>query len=196
MRVVKQHVTYRQAIKADCDKIISLYSLASDGVADYVWTAIAEPGESIHDVGMRRYQKEDTLYSYRNCTIASVENDIAGMIVAYSMHINSDAVYGSGDPVLLPYTLLEEDNSYYISGMAVFADYQGNGIGSRLLKIAESHAIEHGLAKLSLIVFEQNQGAKKLYDKTGYVEIMRHPIVPHPLIHFTGDALLMVKLLR
>ena len=143
MKVVKQQITYRKAIKADCDKIVSLYSLASDGVADY----------------------------------------------------------GSGDPVLLPYAFLEEDNSYYISGMAVFADYQGNGIGSRLLEIAESNAIEHGLSKLSLIVFEQNIGAKKLYDKTGYVEIMRHPIVPHPivphpLIHFTGDALLMVKLLR
>jgi ribosomal protein S18 acetylase RimI-like enzyme len=50
-----------------------------------------------------------------------------------------------------------------------------------------------GFNKLSLIVFEQNAAAKRLYDRSGYVEKRRHAVVPHPLIHYTGDAILMVK---
>ena len=54
-------------------------------------------------------------------------------------------------------------------------------------------ATAQDLAKTSLIVFEQNAGAKRLYERTGYREVARHAVTPHPLIHFTGDALLMVK---
>jgi hypothetical protein len=43
------------------------------------------------------------------------------------------------------------------------------------------------------MVFEQNSGAKRLYDRGGYREVSRAPVNPHPLIHYTGDAILMVK---
>jgi ribosomal protein S18 acetylase RimI-like enzyme len=62
-----------------------------------------------------------------------------------------------------------------------------------LLAEAEKTAQVLGFAKLSLIVFEQNTGARRLYERYGYVEKRRHAVVPHPLIHYTGDALLMVK---
>jgi ribosomal protein S18 acetylase RimI-like enzyme len=61
------------------------------------------------------------------------------------------------------------------------------------MQLAETHAIAKGLQKLSLIVFEQNAGAKRLYDRLGYREVAREAIVPHPLIHYSGDAILMVK---
>ncbi len=61
------------------------------------------------------------------------------------------------------------------------------------MRIAEEHAREKDFKKLSLIVFEQNTGAKRLYDNLGYREVAREPIVPHKLIHCTGDALHMVK---
>ena len=116
---------------------------------------------------------------------------VAGMIIAFPMEI--DDVYSESDPVLVPYSKLEEPASYYICGMAVFPEYRGGGIGTQLLMLAEKHAYGHGLSKLSLIVFEQNEGAKRLYERNGYYEKAREPVVPHPLIHFDGDAVLMVK---
>ncbi|MFQ5551552.1 MAG: GNAT family N-acetyltransferase, partial [Gemmatimonadales bacterium] len=97
------------------------------------------------------------------------------------------------NPVLAPYSKLEEDDSYYICGMALFPEHRGRGIGSRLLALAEEHARDKGFDKLSLLVFEQNTGAKRLYDRADYREVGRAPVYPHPLIHYTGDALLMVK---
>jgi ribosomal protein S18 acetylase RimI-like enzyme len=53
--------------------------------------------------------------------------------------------------------------------------------------------LDAGCRNASLIVFEQNGGAARLYRRLGYVETQRERVVPHPLIHHTGDALLMVK---
>ncbi len=184
----------RPARKSDCTTIAALYSISSDGVADYVWTRLAEPGEDILEVGRRRYAREDTDFSYRNCTIAEVGGKIAGMMVAFPMNIDP-AAEPESDPVLAPYDKLEEDNSYYVCGVALFPEYRGRGIGTRLMRLAEQHARERGFGKLSLVVFAQNTRAKQLYDREGYREVRREPVVPHPLIHYTGDAILMVKVL-
>ena len=186
------NIQFRPAEKSDCREIASLYSISSDGVADYIWTKLAQPGENLLDVGQRRYERENTVFSYQNCTIATLGETVVGMLVAFPMVVDDNAE-PEEDPILAPYSKLEEDNSYYICGVAVFPEYRGRGIGTQLMAIAEQQAATKGFAKLSLIVFEQNKGAKRLYDRIGYREIAREAIAPHPLIHYSGDAILMVK---
>lgn len=183
--------TLRPALKTDCRRIAELYRVSSDGVADYIWTKLAQPGEDILEVGRRRYEREGTPFSYENCRLVEREGSVVGMLVAFPMHV--DPGDRESDPVLAPYGDLEEDQSYYVCGMAVDAEHRGRGIGTALLAEAEKTCRALGLGKLSLIVFEQNARAKRLYEREGYEEKMRRPVVPHPLIHYTGDALLMVK---
>ena len=183
---------FRPARKSECRAIARLYSIASDGVADYVWTRLAEPGEEILDVGQRRYEQEQSVFSYRNCTVAVLGDGVAGMLVAFPMHVDPGQSPES-DPVLAPYSRLEEDQSFYICGVAVFPEHQGQGIGSRFMALAEQQAIAAGLNKLSLLVFEKNTGACRLYERLGYLVKGREQVVPHPLIHHTGEILLMVK---
>lgn len=64
------------------------------------------------------------------------------------------------------------------------------------MELAECHAKEKGFNTLSLIVFEKNYGAKKLYDQLGYKEVKRSAVYLHPLIHFDGDAILMAKTIQ
>jgi len=183
--------TFRPARKEDCEDIAALYRISSDGVADYVWSKLAQPGEDPLAVGQRRYAREDTAFSYLNCTVIEHGGRVIGMLVAFPMHADPTEV--ESDPVLAPYSMLEEDGSYYICGMAVIPEYRGLGLGTRLLALAEEQAGRKGFGKLSLIVFEQNNGAKRLYDRHGYHEVGRKAVYPHPLIHYTGDAILMVK---
>ncbi|QYO63634.1 GNAT family N-acetyltransferase [Leptolyngbya sp. 7M] len=189
-------IQFRPAQKSDCRTIASLYSISSDGVADYIWTKLAQPGEDILDVGQRRYERENSLFSYQNCTLATLNEHgvetIVGMVVAFPMIVDEMAE-PEDDPVLAPYSKLEADNSYYICGIALFPAYRNCGIGTQLMQKAEVDAVAKGFTKSSLIVFEQNIGAKRLYERLGYHEIAREPIVPHPLIHYSGDAVLMVK---
>jgi len=190
---VTETVTFRPAKKEECRTIASLYSISSDGVADYIWTKLAQPGEDLMDVGQRRYEQEDSVFSYKNCTVAVLDEKVIGMAVAFPMSVDKNTAPSDIDPVLAPYSKLEEDNSYYICGLCLFPEYRGQGIGTKMVALGEAQAKEKGFNKVSLIVFEQNEGAKKLYERDGYNEVAREPVVPHKLIHYTGDAVLMVK---
>jgi len=167
--------------------------MASDGVADYIWSKLADAGENLLDVGQRRYEQEGLAFSYRNCIVATLEDRIVAMLVAFPMIEDPDGEEPDEDPVLAPYGKLEEYDSYYVCCMAVNADYRNQGIGKKLLEIAAKNAKENGYSKLSLIVFEENTGAKALYESRGFKEVLRERVVPHPLIQCDGDALLMVK---
>lgn len=188
------NLLFRPARKDECRTIARLFSMSSDGVADYIWTGLVEPGEDILDVGQRRYESEESVFSYKNCVVAEIDGKIAGMLVAFPMPEPDDSGEDTEtDPVLAPYGRLEQHNSYYICGMAVFPEYRGMGIGTKFLEIAQKKAKELNLPQLSLIVFEGNEGAKKLYERHGFRVTARERIVPHELIHHTGHALLMVK---
>ena len=194
---ILEKILFRPARRDESRTIARLFSMASDGVADYVWTKYAKPGEDILDAGERRYSDESSLFSYRNCVIAESGGKIAGMMAAFSMHRPDDpGASGETDPVLAPYGGLEQYNSYYISGIALFPEHRGMGIGTKFLEIAEERAVRYNLPQLSLIVFEENEGAVRLYERRGFYEIMREPVVPHPLIKYSGQALLMVKDVR
>jgi ribosomal protein S18 acetylase RimI-like enzyme len=186
---------FRPARRDDCGAIAALYSIASDGIADYIWSKQAEPGEDLLQVGRRRYEREDTAFSYQNCRVAEIGGRVAGMLVAFPMHVDLNAE-PEPDPVLRPYAVLEEDASYYICGVALFPEYRGQGMGSRFMEIAEADAGRKGLLKTSLLVFEENCGAKRLYDRLGYRVVARKTVVPHPLVRVNGEVFLMVKDLR
>jgi len=125
----------RPAHKSECRRIAELYRISSGGVADYIWTKLAQPGEDILDVGRRRYEREGTPFSYQNCKMVELQGSVVGMLVAFPMQVDKE--YEEPDPILVPYSVLEEDQSYYICGMAVDAEHRGKGIGKGLLAEAE-----------------------------------------------------------
>ena len=186
-------IEFRPAKKEECRIIAELYSISSNGVANYIWTKLAKPGEDILDVGERRYEREDTFFSYKNCTVVEVDGVISGMMVAFPM-VADDEV--DEDPVLAPYSRLEEDKSYYICGVALYPEYRGKGIGHQFMALAKKQAILEGLHKLSLVVFEDNENALGIYQELGYKEVNREKIVEHPMIQHSGDAVLMVQTLN
>ena len=190
-------VTIRPATPADCPAIAKLFRISSDGVADYIWQGLEDeyPGLKGEEIGAERYAREDTAFSYENCLMAEQGGEVVAMLHSFVMEVDSDPLPEDFDPVLRPYAELEEDQSLYISGIAVEEEARGQGIGRALMIAADRRAEELDCPSISLIVFEQNEGAKRLYDRLGFKETARRAVVPHPLIHFTGDALLMVRLL-
>lgn len=184
-------ITLRPALPDDSATIAELFLISSDGLAEYIWSQIAEPGERLRDVGARRYARDGVAFSYQNCLMAERGGTIAGMLHAFPMEQDPDADPES-DPVLRPYSQLEDYGSLYISSVAVFDRFRGQGIGSRLLAAAGERAKAIGLPRLSLICFEGNVGAMRLYQRLGYAEIDRRAIVPHPTLHYSdGDAVLL-----
>ncbi|MFY9739729.1 MAG: GNAT family N-acetyltransferase [Candidatus Cybelea sp.] len=56
----------------------------------------------------------------------------------------------------------------FIAYMAVEPKWQGTGVGAALLKAAEEEARRRGLPFMALMVTEENDAARRLYEHAGY----------------------------
>ena len=69
--------------------------------------------------------------------------------------------------------LIAGDDRFILHNVAVHPDFQGQGLGRRLLQFAEVQARERGFASITLytnLVMTENQ---ELYKRIGYVETER-----------------------
>ena len=73
-------------------------------------------------------------------------------------------------PLLVPRRFAVIDN------LVVTEHARRQGIGGLLMEQAEGWAREHGLMTIELTVYEFNQGAIALYEKTGYATLLRRMI--------------------
>lgn len=66
----------------------------------------------------------------------------------------------------------EEENYIYLDDLSVAKSYRGNGIGTELIKTAESFAGKKGVSSIMLHVEKSNESAFRLYKRLGY-SVMR-----------------------
>ncbi len=186
-------INFRQALKEDSADIASLFLISSDGLAEYIWSKIAEPGETVLEAGTRRYAREDVAFSYENCLIAEQDGATVGMAHSFEEVEDPDSEPTS-DPVLKPFSELEDYGSLYLSGLAVVEQHRNTGIGLALLEAVKQRAKDLSLPRTSLIVFERNEGALRLYRRLGYRELDRRRVVPHSTLRYRdGDVLLLAR---
>lgn len=60
-------VVFRPGRSSDARDIARLFQITSEGVADYIWSQLAEPGQDLLDVGTARYARDNVDFSYQNC---------------------------------------------------------------------------------------------------------------------------------
>jgi len=186
----------RPGRKDDARALAQLIDIAGEGFGTYLWTQAAAPGESALDVGTRRAQLEEGGFSYRNAVVAEIGGKVAGLLLGYRLA----SPYDRGDLAALPAMvrpLVELEArapaSWYVNALAAFPEYRNDGLGTRLLAEAERIARDARAPAISLIVADQNEGAKRLYLRSGYREMARRPLVPFPGLGHTGDWVLMIK---
>jgi ribosomal protein S18 acetylase RimI-like enzyme len=67
-------------------------------------------------------------------------------------------------------------NKYaYIYGFRIRPVYQGKGVGSRMLETAESDLVRRGFQRIALNVAQDNEAARRLYERRGYQVIAPEP---------------------
>ena len=96
----------RPALRRDSRDIARLFRISSEGVADYIWSKLAQQGQSPIDVGCARYAREAVDFSYRNCIVAEQAGRVIAMLHGFEMTADADAKEET-DPVLRPYRELE-----------------------------------------------------------------------------------------
>lgn len=196
---ISQEYKMRPARSNDARDIVKLITISSDGIAMIEWQDQARKEQRVAlDVAEQLYQNPREDYSYKNATITELDGEIAGMMLAYATPSSAprnpeNRPEFDDENVLAPYMYLEEPNSWYICGVAFYPLHRGRGLGTKLMELANEQAKEKNFSSLSLVVLEQNVGAVRLYERLGYGVVDYAPIVPHPMIPYVGDALLMTR---
>lgn len=170
---------------------------ASEGMSSWLWAQDAEKGQSAQDVGMNRARRESGGFCYPNATLLESESKVAGMLVAYKLPNEIDvAAELEGVPdFLAPIIELEclAPGSFYINAIAVYPEHRSKGFGSLLMNEAERQALDQGLDTLSLVAFEDNVGAVRLYKRLGFSIAGSRPTVAHESVSHAGNEILMTR---
>ncbi len=192
----KPEATLRPACKSDAAALAILVDIAGEGMPSHMWSRMAKPGQTPFEVGRARAAREEGGFSYRNAQVLETGGEVAAMLIDYRL----DDPYDTGDLSELPEMvrpLVELEarapGSWYVNVLATFPEYRGQGLGGRLLALADARGRAQGAREDSIIVASENEGAMRLYVRTGYAEIARAPVVEFPGCAHGGDWVLMTK---
>lgn len=189
-------IAIQMARPDDAPKLAELMNIAGEGIPAYLWELMAGPGEDVLAFGARRVARKEGGFSYTNAHIALCDGAMAGMLLSYLLPDPHDTGPLDELPsVVRPLMELEAlvPGSWYINAVATDAGYRGQGIGRKLMEWAEQLAGAEKADALSLIVAEENVGARRFYQGLGYQDIARRPIIPFPRCPHSGDWVLMKK---
>ena len=83
--------------------------------------------------------------------------------------------------------------SWYVNVLAAYERFRGRGFGTDLLAIAEDLAKQNECNGLSIIVSDGNTGARRLYERMGYVEQATRPMVREDWENDGNNWVLLIK---
>lgn len=165
----------RLAMKSDAKEAADYIHLAIHDIAEAL-TGEKET-EKIRNVLSDLFHQENNRLSYQNSIVAEVDGNVAGILVAYS---GDDAekldrpilerLKKKGKNHIESFDQEADKGDYYIDTVSVGPDFQGRGIGTILIQKAEQVAQDKGFTRVTLNVAEDNPGAKRLYEKLGYMK--------------------------
>lgn len=182
----------RRARAADAPALADFINIAGEGLPLHLWSGMAAEGEDPWLVGRRRQaEKAEHGEVY---VIDEGAGPVAGLS-GYAIPALPEP-FPDDEPAEV-WPLIELENlapeTWYINVLAAYPEQRGRGHGSRLLALAEEIARAHRLGATSLIVASANAGARRLYERTGYVETARRAIVKDGWDCASDEWVLMVK---
>lgn len=187
----------RQATLGDCRAIAELALLAGEGIPAYFWEPSRAQGQSLVEVGAQKAASGTENFSWRNAWLAVIDEAVAGLLLAYRLPEVMVADEVEEYPAFLrPLIELEQrvPGSYYINMLATRPAYRGRGVGTALMGVVDRLAHDAGCRRSSLVVFEQNTVALRLYRRLGYEITDRRVVIPHACHPYTGEMLLLTRL--
>lgn len=187
---------FRFATVDDADAMVELVNFAGEGLPVYLWGRMAEPGESAWDVGRARARREEGGFSWRNTVVRELDGRVAACLIGYPLADSPEPVdYAELPPMFVPLQELEDlaPGTWYVNVLATFPDHRGRGFGRSLLNIAVRLAQNTRRHGLSIIVADSNAGARRLYEREGYREHARRPMVKEGFEHPGTEWILMTR---
>ncbi|MEM9222951.1 MAG: GNAT family N-acetyltransferase [Pseudomonadota bacterium] len=181
----------RLARPDDSPALAQLINFAAQGLPLYLWKTPGEPGEDPWERGAKREAERASL---GEITVIDKGHGVEASMTAYALR-EMRPVTDEVSPILRVLKELENEaiGTWYINVLAAFPHARGKGYGARLIGHAEAVAADEGLRGVSIIVADANHGARRLYERLGYRETSRKPMVKNGWENPSTDWLLLEK---
>ena len=182
---------FRRAVSADGPALARLVNFAGEGLPLHLWRGMAAPGEDPWAVGAARQAAKA---ESGGVVVVDEGHGAVASMTGYPIGSEPEPVDGL-PPLLRPLQALENKalDSWYLNILAVMPERRGSGLGSALLGIAERVAAAEGRRRVSLIVADDNVGARRFYARAGYAETAAAPVVRDGWETAAKDWLLLIK---
>jgi N-acetylglutamate synthase-like GNAT family acetyltransferase len=82
-------------------------------------------------------------------------------------------VLTEGDNIIGVLVLIEKEQYLLLDNVAVYPDYQGRGLGRKLIELAEAEALRLGFSPIIVYTNVQMTENTELYKRLGFVETER-----------------------
>jgi ribosomal protein S18 acetylase RimI-like enzyme len=189
----------KDATKDQARDLAFLTNLAGEGIPEYLWREMAGSDEIPLDIGAARVVGETGGFSYKNARVCVRNGEVLGMIISYRLPDPYDIGDISEYPeIVRPLILLEAKvpGSWYINAIATFERFRGMGVAKKLMQDTENQARRQNCRQVSLIVANENDLAKQLYEYLDYKEVSSVPVIPYSGCMHGGQWSLMIKELK
>jgi ribosomal protein S18 acetylase RimI-like enzyme len=114
---------------------------------------------------LRYFRQEGNRFSYQNTILAEHSAEVMGLVLSFGGRDEARLNAAVG-----PWLEREaQDDEWYVDALAVFINWSRQGIGTRLMRAAESQARQRHYPKIALNVAQGNTPALDLYTHLGYV---------------------------
>lgn len=177
----------RKAKKHEASQVAEYLLLAMDG---FVYTMIAEKNrEKGIDCLAYFCNLEANQYSYQNCWVVELNGEI---IAAANVYNGADLltlrepviryIRENYNPEFNP-GIETEAGEFYIDTFAVHPNFQGKGIGLKILEFLIEEYVGNQKTPLGLLVESDNVAANKLYTKAGFRYVQKREFLTKVLDH-------------
>jgi ribosomal protein S18 acetylase RimI-like enzyme len=187
---------FRRATINDAAALAELVNFAGEGMPLYLWGRLAGPGETAWEVGRRRAMREEGSFSYRNAVVIEQGGQCAGCLIGYAIPDDPVLIAHGLPRMFVPLQELENlaPGTWYVNVLAVQPQFRGRGLGTQLLDLADQTALSLKKRGTSVIVTDANLGARRLYERCGYIERDRRPMVKEEWKNEGSNLILLTKL--
>jgi ribosomal protein S18 acetylase RimI-like enzyme len=164
----------RLATEADAPALAVLNDEASHGIALYAWRLMAGPDADPWAFGIARQRPR--VRDGHWVVGDEGAGPVAGLMTRPAVVQAPDAALPAIFPPMIELEGLEPA-ALFIHLLAVLPQARGRGFGTRLLQVAEDIARGSGRPRISLIVADENDGGRRLYERLGYSQRAVRPMV-------------------
>jgi CheY-like chemotaxis protein/GNAT superfamily N-acetyltransferase len=172
----KLEVSIRPASQSDMLMLLILVNTAGAGLPLEAWKRSRLGTQSPWERGEQIMRDPGADIYLGNCFIGQTESGGLGGLVFYDAPLSGGPAATPDFAFLKPLQELENlaEGTTHISYLCTIDSWRGEGIGSAMMRFAERRRGPRGM---SIIVASSNSGARALYNRSGYSEAARRPMI-------------------